>query len=176
MLLGRISRNGSSSWELVPESGEIGDVANTLKKSSSPKRVGVNVGTLREFKYGGRPARSAIWKSPVVGRIAVRGVNLPGDEHADREAYYGPDKAVYAYAATREFSLRPCYIGRGQIAGQPGNERATPLAHGSSVGRSCGTCPGAAGRPSGRPPTAARPLTTADCNLLPELTRLADTA
>lgn len=60
--------------------------------------LSVNVGEVREFEYNGHPARSAIWKSPVVGRIAVRGVNLYGDDQADREAHGGPDKAVYAYA------------------------------------------------------------------------------
>jgi MOSC domain-containing protein YiiM len=35
----------------------------------------------------------------VAGRVAVRGVNLEGDDQADREAHGGPDKAVYAYAA-----------------------------------------------------------------------------
>ncbi len=62
------------------------------------KVLSVNVGTPREFQYNGRPARSAIWKSPVAGRIAARGVNLDGDDQADREAHGGPDKAVYAYA------------------------------------------------------------------------------
>jgi MOSC domain-containing protein YiiM len=62
------------------------------------KVLAVNVGVPREFEYDGHPARSAIWKSPVAGRIAARGVNLAGDEQADREAHGGPDKAVYAYA------------------------------------------------------------------------------
>ena len=62
------------------------------------KVISVNVGTVREFDYGGRPAKSAIWKSPVSGRVAARGVNLAGDEQADRRAHGGPDKAVYAYA------------------------------------------------------------------------------
>src|SRR5262245_14208937 len=62
------------------------------------KVLSVNVGSVREFEYGGRPARSAIWKSPAVGRIAARGVNLAGDGQADRKAHGGPDKAVYAYA------------------------------------------------------------------------------
>src|SRR5439155_1407414 len=35
---------------------------------------------------------------PVSGRVAARGVNLAGDEQADRRAHGGPDKAVYAYA------------------------------------------------------------------------------
>jgi len=66
--------------------------------TSAGKFLSVNVGTVREFEYGGRPAKSAIWKSPVVGRIAVRGVNLADDDQADRKAHGGPDKVVYAYA------------------------------------------------------------------------------
>lgn len=60
--------------------------------------LSVSVGAAREFLYNGRPAKSAIWKSPVPGRIAARGVNLDGDDQADRRAHGGPDKAVYAYA------------------------------------------------------------------------------
>jgi MOSC domain-containing protein YiiM len=60
--------------------------------------LSVNVGAPRAFVYGGRPARSAIWKSPVAGRVAARGVNLVGDDQADRRAHGGPDKAIYAYA------------------------------------------------------------------------------
>lgn len=66
--------------------------------SPIPRVLAVSVGGPREFEYHGRPARSAIWKSPVSGRVAVRGVNLAGDDQADREAHGGPDKAVYAYA------------------------------------------------------------------------------
>jgi MOSC domain-containing protein YiiM len=60
--------------------------------------LSVNVGRARGFEYNGHPAKSAIWKTPVTGRIAARGVNLEGDEQADRKAHGGPDKAVYAYA------------------------------------------------------------------------------
>lgn len=60
--------------------------------------LSVNVGGIRQFDYHGRPAVSAIWKSPVAGRVAARGVNLEGDDQADRSAHGGPDKAVYAYA------------------------------------------------------------------------------
>ena len=62
------------------------------------KVLSVNIGSAREFEYNGRPAKSAIWKSPVVGRVAARGVNLVGDDQADRRAHGGPDKALYAYA------------------------------------------------------------------------------
>ena len=60
--------------------------------------LSVNVGGIRQFDYHGRPAVSAIWKSPVMDPVAARGVNLEGDDQADREAHGGPDKAVYAYA------------------------------------------------------------------------------
>ncbi len=62
------------------------------------KVLSVNVGAAREFEHGGRTASSAIWKSPVAGRVAARGVNLEGDQQADLRAHGGPDKAVYAYA------------------------------------------------------------------------------
>ena len=52
--------------------------------------LSVNVGSVREFEYNGRPAKSGIWKSPVAGRIAARGINLDGDEQADRKAHGGP--------------------------------------------------------------------------------------
>ena len=60
--------------------------------------ISINVGGVREFEYRGHPAFSAIWKTAVAGPVAARGVNLEGDEQADREAHGGPDKAVYAYA------------------------------------------------------------------------------
>ena len=60
--------------------------------------LSVNVGGVRKFDFNGRPAASAIWKAPVTGRVAARGVNLEGDDQADRGAHGGPDKAVYAYA------------------------------------------------------------------------------
>ena len=62
------------------------------------KVLSVNVGGVREFDYNGRPAKSAIWKLPTAGRIAARGVNLEGDDQADRKAHGGPDKSVYAYS------------------------------------------------------------------------------
>ena len=60
--------------------------------------VSINVGKPREFEYKGRTAISAIWKLPVDGRVAAKGINLEGDDQADREAHGGFDKAIYAYA------------------------------------------------------------------------------
>jgi MOSC domain-containing protein YiiM len=60
--------------------------------------VSVNVGMPRTVVHEGRAVTTAIWKRPVAGRLAVRGVNLYGDEQADRSVHGGVDKAVYAYA------------------------------------------------------------------------------
>lgn len=60
--------------------------------------LSVNVGGVRSFEDRGRVAQSAMWKFPVVGRVGATGVNLHGDEQADRNAHGGWDKAVYAYA------------------------------------------------------------------------------
>jgi MOSC domain-containing protein YiiM len=60
--------------------------------------LSVNVAAIREVPRGGKMVPTGIWKVPVEGRVAVRGVNVAGDEQADRAVHGGPDKAVYAYA------------------------------------------------------------------------------
>lgn len=60
--------------------------------------LSVNVGAVREVPWRGEIVTTAIWKSPVEGRVAIRGVNLDGDDQADRQVHGGRDKAVYAYA------------------------------------------------------------------------------
>jgi MOSC domain-containing protein YiiM len=59
--------------------------------------LSVNVGQVAEFRAG-RARHSAIVKAPTPGRVAVRGVNVEGDDQADRNVHGGPDQAVYAYA------------------------------------------------------------------------------
>ena len=71
----------------------------------------VNVGRAQTVPGGRRYVRSAIWKTPVEGRVAVRGVNLDGDEQADRRVHGVPDKAVYAYGAD-EIALWERELGR----------------------------------------------------------------
>ena len=63
-----------------------------------PHLVSVNVGRPRPVDTGRRTVETAIWKRPVEGRVAVRGVNVDGDAQANRSVHGGPDKAVYAYA------------------------------------------------------------------------------
>jgi len=58
----------------------------------------VNVGLPRQVEWRGQTVTTAIWKEPVAGAIRVEGVNLVGDDQADRRVHGGTDKAVYAYA------------------------------------------------------------------------------
>ena len=61
--------------------------------------VSVNVGAPRSVEWHGRTVRTAIWKAPVDGPVEVRGVNVAGDDQADRRVHGGTHKAVYAYGA-----------------------------------------------------------------------------
>lgn len=67
--------------------------------TSQGRVVSINVGLPKAFEYKGRQAKSAIWKSPVDGKVYACGINLEGDKQADLEAHGGYDKAVYAYAS-----------------------------------------------------------------------------
>jgi MOSC domain-containing protein YiiM len=58
----------------------------------------LNVGTPRLVPANGHRVLTAIWKHPVEGPVALHGVNLRGDDQADRTVHGGPDKAVYTYA------------------------------------------------------------------------------
>ena len=58
----------------------------------------INVGSPRQVQWHGRTVTTAIWKEPVSGRVVAGGVNLAGDDQADRRVHGGPTKAIYAYA------------------------------------------------------------------------------
>jgi MOSC domain-containing protein YiiM len=65
---------------------------------NKPHILSVNVGAIREVEWRDELVTTAIWKFPVTGRVALRGVNFAGDDQADRTVHGGVDKAVYAYA------------------------------------------------------------------------------
>jgi len=60
--------------------------------------VSVNVGRIRHVGHHERDIATGIFKEPVAGRVATHGVNIDGDDQADRQAHGGPDRAAYAYA------------------------------------------------------------------------------
>lgn len=59
--------------------------------------VSVNTGRVAPF-VAGRARKSAIVKSPVQGRVPIRGVHVGDDEQADTRVHGGVDQAVYAYS------------------------------------------------------------------------------
>jgi MOSC domain-containing protein YiiM len=61
--------------------------------------VSVNVGLPREVVWKGINVRTAIFKQPVAGAVAIREPNLAGDRQADLTVHGGSGKAVYAYPA-----------------------------------------------------------------------------
>ena len=60
--------------------------------------LSVNVAQMRELERRGRLVPTGIWKLPVGGAVEVRGVNVEGDDQADRKVHGGVHKAVYSYA------------------------------------------------------------------------------
>jgi len=61
--------------------------------------VSVNVGKVRTVEHRDRTVPTGIFKVPAQGRVATEGVNLVGDDQADRRAHGGSERALYAYAA-----------------------------------------------------------------------------
>ena len=61
------------------------------------KLISVNVARPEEILIEGESVATGIFKRPVAGRIAVKTLNLEGDQQADLTVHGGPDKAVYVY-------------------------------------------------------------------------------
>src|SRR3954463_5614796 len=59
--------------------------------------VSLNTGLPRDVTWHGRTVTTGIFKTPVTGRVRLRGLNLDGDRQADLTVHGGRDKAVYAY-------------------------------------------------------------------------------
>jgi MOSC domain-containing protein YiiM len=70
-----------------------------MQPSPQMRVQSVNVGLPRQVLWKGRRVLTSIFKEPVAGRVAVRRLNLEGDQQADSEVHGGPDMAVYVYPA-----------------------------------------------------------------------------
>src|SRR6185436_10762163 len=57
----------------------------------------INVGRPRIVRRDGEPVSTAIFKTPVTGRVKLQTLNLEGDRQADLSVHGGPTKAVYVY-------------------------------------------------------------------------------
>ncbi len=61
------------------------------------KLISLNVGRPRRVETPRGPVLTAIWKSPIEGRVALRRFNIDGDQQADLTVHGGENKAVYLY-------------------------------------------------------------------------------
>jgi MOSC domain-containing protein YiiM len=61
------------------------------------KLLSVNVGRPRDVEWRSDTVETGIYKAPLQGRVAVKRLNLEGDQQADLSVHGGPEKAVYAY-------------------------------------------------------------------------------
>ena len=59
--------------------------------------LSVNVGLPRDISWEGKTVHTAIWKSPLLGRCAVRRLNLDGDGQGDLAGHGGEHRAVFVY-------------------------------------------------------------------------------
>lgn len=59
--------------------------------------VSISVGLPREVQWHGKTVTTSIFKTPVSGRVAVKRLNLDGDQQSDLSVHGGADKAVYVY-------------------------------------------------------------------------------
>jgi MOSC domain-containing protein YiiM len=59
--------------------------------------LSIQVGLPRTVEWRGELIETAIFKSPVAGRVRVGRLNLDGDRQADLAVHGGADKAVYVY-------------------------------------------------------------------------------
>ena len=76
--------------------------------------VSVNVGQPRELFWRDQLVKTSIFKTPVIGQVRVRRLNIDGDEQSDLTVHGGVEKAVYAYPSEhyavwrRELSIDNC--------------------------------------------------------------------
>jgi ferredoxin-NADP reductase/MOSC domain-containing protein YiiM len=59
--------------------------------------VSVNVGLPHDVAWQGRTVRTAVWKTPVTGRISARRLNLDGDGQGDLRGHGGEQRALLVY-------------------------------------------------------------------------------
>jgi ferredoxin-NADP reductase/MOSC domain-containing protein YiiM len=59
--------------------------------------VSVNVGLPRDVAWNGRIVRTAIFKSPVEGRVWAGRLNIAGDRQADLQGHGGEQRAIMVY-------------------------------------------------------------------------------
>jgi ferredoxin-NADP reductase/MOSC domain-containing protein YiiM/ferredoxin len=86
--------------------------------------VSVNVGLPKDVAWQGRTVRTAVWKTPVTGRIFARRLNLDGDGQGDLRGHGGEQRAIMVYQLD-SYRHWASYLGRSDlVAGNFGENLA----------------------------------------------------
>jgi MOSC domain-containing protein YiiM len=80
--------------------------------------VSVNVGLPQDHTWQGRTVRTAVWKTPVTGRIFARRLNLDGDGQGDLRGHGGEQRAIMVYQL-ESYRYWAKFLGRSDLV--PGN-------------------------------------------------------
>src|ERR1700684_1493731 len=80
--------------------------------------VSFNVGLPQNVAWQGRTVRTAVWKTPVNGRIFARRLNLDGDGQGDLHGHGGEQRAIMLYQLD-SYRYWAKYFGRSDLV--PGN-------------------------------------------------------
>jgi MOSC domain-containing protein YiiM len=89
------------------------------------KVLSLNVGRPRQVKTPQGPVLTAIWKSPIEGRVALKRFNIAGDQQADLRVHGGENKAVYLYPSEHYAFWRGELAGRDLPPGMFGENLTT---------------------------------------------------
>jgi len=76
--------------------------------------VSVNVGLPQNVAWQGRTVRTAVWKTPVTGRIFARRLNLDGDGQGDLRGHGGEQRALMVYQLD-SYQYWARYLGRSDL-------------------------------------------------------------
>ena len=76
--------------------------------------VSVNVGLPQDVAWQGRTVRTAVWKTPVTGRIFARRLNLDGDGQGDLRGHGGEQRAIMVYQLD-SYRYWASYLGRSDL-------------------------------------------------------------
>jgi len=77
--------------------------------------VSVNVGLPQDVAWQGRTVRTAVWKTPVTGRIFARRLYLDGDGQGDLRGHGGEQRAILVYQLD-SYRYWASYLGRSDLA------------------------------------------------------------
>ena len=77
--------------------------------------VSVNVGLPQNVAWRGRTVRTAVWKTPVTGRVLARRLNLDGDGQGDLRGHGGEQRAIMVYQLD-SYRYWASYLGRPDLA------------------------------------------------------------